>query len=334
MVKIKDFPNFQDFVQTLTNPKKLWYLFSFSCYNESASAMKERCSTRRGDVCACVCGCTCMCVWQRNRVSGRDGERVFSPIRSFTQPSRGASRVPHCSPKASTRRHCCCAASALNPPPTPPHRKQGYCPRDVTSETPTPARLLALAPSRPQPIAMTTEKRIEYKWVLKRQRDQRDRAKEGWRDRERQRGEDRGTGRKSGEEQRRGEEENGQSEREVNEWAGKGWMTEERMRLREREEACGGMWSGEREEERERRRCCGCCEEEEREMKWREMERGKEGKEGRKEGGHFFGNREPTSCSHSNTAIHEILTCTSLSLSYSLCFCLSIPPPLLFSFHL
>ncbi|CAB1438927.1 unnamed protein product [Pleuronectes platessa] len=51
---------------------------------------------------------------------------------------------------------------ALNPPPTPPHRKQGYCPRDVTSETPTPARSLALAPSRPQPIAMTTEKRIEY----------------------------------------------------------------------------------------------------------------------------------------------------------------------------
>jgi len=74
-----------------------------------------------------------------------EGEResVSSPISSCTQPSRGASRVPHCSPKASTRRHCCCAASAVSPPPTPPHRKQGYCPRDVTSETPTPARSLA-----------------------------------------------------------------------------------------------------------------------------------------------------------------------------------------------
>ncbi len=149
--------------------------------------MKERCSTSSGEdggKGVCVHVRVCVRVWQRMRESGRDGERVFSPIRSFTQPSRGASRVPHCSPKASTRRHCCCAASALNPPPTPPHRKQGYCPRDVTSETPTPARLLALAPSRPQPIAMTTEKRIEYKWVLKRQRDQRDREKEGWKERD------------------------------------------------------------------------------------------------------------------------------------------------------
>lgn len=112
-----------------------------------------------------------VCVKQRSHRDERG--RVFSPIRSFTQQSNGASRVPHCSPKASTRRHCCCAASALNPPPTPPHRKQGYSPRDVTSETPTPARSLALAPLRPQPIAMTTEKRIEIKVkVLKRQRDQ------------------------------------------------------------------------------------------------------------------------------------------------------------------
>lgn len=109
----------------------------------------------REDKGKCVCVPVCMC--------DRNGERVFSPIRLFTQPSHGTSRAPHCSPKVSTRRHCCCAASALNPPPTSPHRKQGYCPRDVTSETPTPARLLVLAPSRPQPIAMTTEKRIEYK---------------------------------------------------------------------------------------------------------------------------------------------------------------------------
>lgn len=128
------------------------------------------------------CSYMYICMWDRGK--RWEWEWVFSPIRSFTQPLCCASRVPHCSPKESTRCHCCCAASALNPPPTPPHRKQGYCPRDVTSETPTPARLLALAPSRPQPIAMTTEKRIEYKWVLKRQRDQRDRKKEEWKARD------------------------------------------------------------------------------------------------------------------------------------------------------
>lgn len=103
---------------------------------------------RAMEVKVCMCVFMCISVWQRKVKSGR-GERVSSPIRSFTQPSRGASRVPHCSPKASTRRHCCCAASALNPPPTPPHRKQGYCPRDVTSETPT----LPLACSRSLPHA-------------------------------------------------------------------------------------------------------------------------------------------------------------------------------------
>lgn len=174
---------------------ELWCLNltkSFDPYNnQSTSALKRYLMRSRTDksVCLCVCVWVWMCVWERDKEgkSRRSGGRVFSPIRSFTQPSRGTSRVPHCSPKASTRRHCCCAASALNPPPTPPHRKQGYCPRDVTSETPTPARLLALAPSRPQPIAMTTEKRIEYKWVLKRQGDQRDRGKERWKERDRER---------------------------------------------------------------------------------------------------------------------------------------------------
>ena len=108
--------------------------------------------------------CVCVCVTEIE--SGRDGEREreYSHL-SDHSPSPHAARpgFPIAHPKRPHGVTVAALLSALNPPPTPPHRKQGYCPRDVTSETPTPARLLALAPSRPQPIAMTTEKRIEYK---------------------------------------------------------------------------------------------------------------------------------------------------------------------------
>lgn len=76
--------------------------------------------------------------------------------------------------------------------------------------------------------------------MLKRQRDQRDREKEGCRERETERGGQRGETGKSEEEERKrmGRE----REREVNEWAGKRMDDRgEGERLREREEACGGM---------------------------------------------------------------------------------------------
>lgn len=58
-----------------------------------------------------------------------------------------------------------------------------------------------------------------------------EREREGWRER-RQRGEDREGiwGRARKKRRRGGEWTEGEREREVNEWAGKGWMTEERMR--------------------------------------------------------------------------------------------------------
>lgn len=139
---------------------RLCSALSVSSYDKSTSTLRrEAFDERRGGWGGVKCVHAHVC----DRTAGEVKRGEYSHLSDHSPSPPGAFRGPHCSPKASARRHCCCAATALHPPPTPPHRKQGYSPRDVTSETPTPARSLALAPSRPQPIAMTTEKRIEYK---------------------------------------------------------------------------------------------------------------------------------------------------------------------------
>lgn len=101
-----------------------------------------------------------------------------------------------------------------------------------------------------------------------------------------------------------------------------GQVWQQQYREKEREVWHGGMWSL-KEKRRRRERDCKCFKATEMEIKWWDGERKGE-KEWRKEGEHILRNREPTSCSHSNPAIHEILTCTS----HCHCFCLSIPPSL------
>ena len=105
------------------------------------------CGWECGFVSVCVCVCVCAHVY---------------PHLSDHSPSPCTARsglpiLTH----LSTRRHCCCTLASESAPQL--HTQETRLLPKRCHFRNTHSRLLALSPSRPQPIAMTTEKRIEYK---------------------------------------------------------------------------------------------------------------------------------------------------------------------------